>query len=474
MEDKPSASPWVSQLGDKSSSLENRVPADAETLAEPPPNGGYGWVCTAAASVINAHSWGFNSAYAVFLAHYLDNDVFTGASPLTYAFVGSLSLTFLLTVSPLATYMVGRFGIRPTMLCGVVLETASLFCASLATEIWHLFLTQGVLFGSGLGLLFIPTAAVVPQWFTTKRSLASGVSLAGAGLGGAVYSLVAAAIIRNLGLVYAFRILGALAFVVNTACIFLIRDRNKVVGSNQSAFDTVIAERGEYWLLIGFSAFTMLGYFVLIFSLADYASTIGLDPSEGALISALFNFGQAIGRPLIGYFSDSMGRMNMAGSMTFVAGVLSLAVWVNAKSYGVLIFYAISEGLVAGNFWATIGPLMAEVVGLPNVPSGMSMMWVCMIIPSTFSEPIALEIVSGTGSYLGAQLFTGLVYIAAALCMTLLRGWKMNQKPEGGTNISNAALPNSQTNIGTEVERKPVRGSRMMTIVSASWSWARV
>lgn len=44
-----------------------------------------------------------------------------------------------------------------------------------------------------------------------------------------------------------------------------------------------------------------------------------------------------------------------------------------------------------------------------------------------FSEPIALEIVSGTNSYLGTQLFTGLMYIAAGVCSFFLRGWKINQ-----------------------------------------------
>ncbi|KAM5343559.1 hypothetical protein ACJ41O_012096 [Fusarium nematophilum] len=419
-----------------------QLPADndaslnqSSAQADEPPDGGYGWVCTTAAAVVNAHSWGFNSAYAVFLAHYLKNDSFPGATPLEYAFVGSLSLTFLLLVSPLATMAVREIGIRPTMFCGVVLETASLLCASQATKIWHLFLTQGVVFGLGLGLLFIPTAAVVPQWFTTKRSLASGISLSGAGLGGLVYSLAAGAMIRDLGLQYAFRILGILAFVVNTSCVLLIKDRNKEIGSHQEAFDISLLKRREYLLLLGFSSFTMLGYFILIFTLANYANEIGLSDSQAAIISALFNGGQAIGRPLIGYFSDSMGRMNMAGSMTFLAGVLSLAVWVNAKSYGMLIFYAVSEGLVAGNFWATIAPLMAEVVGIERVPSGLNILWLSVVLPSTFSEPIALEIFTGTGSYLGTQLFTGLVYVAAAVCIGLLRGWKIASNGYGGEGV---------------------------------------
>ncbi|KAF5013323.1 hypothetical protein FDECE_673 [Fusarium decemcellulare] len=414
----------VTQVNDGTT---GNLDAAPQIESDEPPNGGYGWVCTAAAAMINAHSWGFNSAYAVFLAHYLKVDSFPGSTPLQYAFVASLSLTFLLLVSPLATIAVREIGIRPTMFCGVILETASLLCASLATKIWHLFLTQGVVFGLGLGLLFIPTAAVVPQWFTTKRSLASGVSLSGAGLGGLVYSLATGAMIRNLGVAYAFRILGILAFVVNTSCVLLIKDRNKANGSKQSAFDASLLKRWEYLLLLGFSIFTMLGYFILILTLANYANEIGLDSSKAAIISALFNGAQAIGRPLIGYFSDSVGRMNMAGSMTFLAGVLSLAVWINAKTYGMLLFYTISEGLVAGNFWATIAPLMAEVVGLKQVPSALNMMWLSIVLPSTFSEPIALEIFTGTGSYLGTQLFTGLVYIAAAACIGLLRGWKIGQ-----------------------------------------------
>ncbi|KAE8383308.1 major facilitator superfamily domain-containing protein [Aspergillus bertholletiae] len=403
-----------------------------EQNASPPPDGGYGWVCTAAAATINAHSWGFNSAYGVFLAYYLKHDTFPGSSPLKYAFVGSLSLTLLLLVSPIATISMREWGIKPIMFCGVILETASLISASFATEMWHLFLTQGILFGMGVGFLFIPTAAVVPQWFTTKRSLASGISLAGAGLGGLVYSLATNAMIRNLGLQWAFRILGIIGFVVNTTCTLLIKDRNSKKNSNsrsshqkQTSMDLTLLRRGEYQLLLGFASFTMLGYFVLMYSLANYANEIGLNASQASIVSAIFNLGQAVGRPCIGFFSDRVGRINMASSMTFLAGILALVVWTNAKSYGVLGFFAVAEGLVAGNFWATIAPLMAEVVGLKAVPAGLNLLWLSIVLPCTFSEPIALEIVAGTGDYLGTQLFTGFVYVAAAACLLVLRGWKV-------------------------------------------------
>ncbi|KAK3187171.1 hypothetical protein K4F52_004075 [Lecanicillium sp. MT-2017a] len=406
----------------------NEDPATA--APPPPPNGGYGWVCTACVSCVNGHTWGLNSSYGVFLAHYVSYNTFPGGTRLQYAFVGSLSISCALAISPLATIGVREFGTKPTMFLGCVFEAASLICASFATKMWHLFLTQGVLFGFGMGLMFVPSVSIVPQWFTTRRSLANGFSACGSGLGGLVYSFAAGALIKQHGLAWAFRVLGIIAFVANTICIILIKDRNKAIGSTHLAFDTSLFKRPEYLLLLAYGWFSMLAYIVLIFSLANYANEIGLDASQASLISAFFNLGQGVGRPFVGYFSDQTGRINMSGLMTFLAAAFSLAIWINAKVYGVLIFFSIICGTVAGTFWATIAPVTAEVVGLKDVASALNLLWLSIIPPATFSEPIALQIFTGTGSYLGTQLWTGLMFIAAAACMFVLRGWKLGEIKE--------------------------------------------
>ncbi|KAF4991029.1 hypothetical protein FDECE_14178 [Fusarium decemcellulare] len=156
--------------------------------------------------------------------------------------------------------------------------------------------------------------------------------------------------------------------------------------------------------------------------LASYATHIGLNSSQGALTSAIFNLGQGVGRLLVSYFSDQLGRINMAALMAMVAGILTLAMWVTAKSYAALISYSVLEALVGGTFWATIIPLMAEVIGLRAVPSGMSILWLSVVLAAMFSESIGLQNVAGTGSYLGTQLFTGFMYLAAATCLLVLRG----------------------------------------------------
>lgn len=226
---------------------------DTGTAVGPPPapNGGYGWVCVVCTALINGHTWGLNSSYGVFLSYYLANNVFPGATYLEFAFVGSLSIACALLVSPLATIATRKFGTRTTLFTGVVFETASLIGASFAYEIWHLFLSQGVCFGVGMGFLFVGSVGIVPQWFTTRRSLANGIATAGSGLGGLVYSLATGAMIPAIGLPWAFRVLGIVACVVNGVCAMLVKDRNKAVGSSQLAFDVQLFKRTEYLLLLG-------------------------------------------------------------------------------------------------------------------------------------------------------------------------------------------------------------------------------
>lgn len=377
--------------------------------------------------MVNGHSWGISAAYAVFLAHYLEQGTFPGATALMYATVGSLGVGVMMLTSPLVTIAAREAGTRTTMLVGAVIQAVSLVCASLSTEIWHLFLSQGVLFGIGMGLLFLPSYGVVSQWFTKRRALANGVAIAGAGLGGLTYSLAVGAMIRTMSLEWAYRILAIVSAVVNVACSLLIKTRYGETGARQLAFDTSLLKRKEYLWILGFGAFSMLGYFVLIFTLANNANVIGLDSSKASMIPAFFMLGQAIGRPCLGWLSDRYGRLNITALMTFVTGIFSLTIWVNAKTFGVLLTFALVGGLSAGVFWVNAAPVIAEVMGIENLPSGLSILWVAMVIPSTFSEPIALEIYSGTGSYLGVQLFTGFMFVAASLCMLVVRGWQISR-----------------------------------------------
>ncbi|OCT47306.1 putative transporter MCH2 [Cladophialophora carrionii] len=401
-------------------------PQAAVSVEDVPPDGGYGWVCTACVFMLNAHSWGLNSAWGIFLAHYLADSTFKNASRLEYALIGGLSISQSLLSAPAVNICQRYLGMRATLLIGTVLLFVALFGASYSTQIWHLFMTQGVCFGWGLGFTYIPATATLPQWFSTRRSLAMGIASSGAGLGGLAYNLAAGAIVQKMGVNWAYRILAFCGLAVNTVCSLLLKDRNKAVQPLQNAFNYREYGRVEVLLVVAWGVLTELGYIVLLYSLPNYATSIGLTTSQGSVVGAVLNLGLGVGRPVIGYYSDAFGRINMAALMTALCGVLCLALWVPAKSYGVLIAFALTAGCVCGVFWNTVTPVLAEVVGLKRLPSSFGVICLALVVPTTFAEPIALEMVTASG-YLSAQIFVGFMFLLAGVSTWVLRSWKINQ-----------------------------------------------
>lgn len=140
-----------------------------------------------------------------------------------------------------------------------------------------------------MGFLFNGSVGLIPQWFMHKRSLANAIGTAGSGFGGLTYSLATNTMISKLGLPWAFRILAIIAFAVNGICSFLARDRNKEVGAVHRAFRRDLFKHTELYLFLAWDFFSVLGYIIAVFSLADYAQAVGYTASQGSILAAMFN-----------------------------------------------------------------------------------------------------------------------------------------------------------------------------------------
>lgn len=252
-------------------------------------------------------------------------------------------------------------------------------------------------------MVYITASAILPQWFSSRRSLAVGIAASGAGIGGLVYNLLAGWLVQSVGVSWTYRVLACSTLVMNGVSSVLLRDRDKFVRPLQGTFSYRELGHVEVVLLVAWGFVTDIGYVVLLFSLPHYAESLGLSSTQGSIVGAMLNLGIAIGRPLIGYYSDTLGRLNMAGVMTALCGVLCLAMWVPSNSFAVLLCFAIPAGSVAGVFWGTCTAVTAEVVGLKRLPTVFGIICVALVTPTTFAEPIGLEIVSASG-YLTSQV----------------------------------------------------------------------
>jgi MFS family permease len=342
--------------------------------------------------------------------------------------IGGLSFSLAFLAAPLVNYCVKILGSKPTLFIGVLFQSGAFIGASFATEIWHLFLSQGVALGIGIGFMFDATAGIIPQWFTKGRAFANGLGSAGTGTGGMIYSLATFAMVPRLGLAWTFRTLAIIQFVVCGVCALLLKDRNKQIGSSLASFDIKLLKRPEFILLLGWSFFSMLGYVTLLFSLPNWATTIGLTASQGSIVGAMACLGQSVSRPIVGHFADRSGCLSIATAGTVLAGFFCFVFWIFVQDFAQAVAFALMSGAVTGTYFTLIAPVCARVVGLVELPAGLSVVWIGIVLPSLFAEPIALEMHRTTGKiYLDIQIFSGCMFFAAAVCLFFVRAWKIKE-----------------------------------------------
>ncbi|KAJ5138405.1 major facilitator superfamily domain-containing protein [Penicillium bovifimosum] len=370
----------------------------------PPPDGGYGW------------------SYGVFLAHYLSDNVFPESTSMDFALIGGLNFSMAMLVAPAVTIIARKYSTRLPMFLGLGFLAAGYVCASFAKQIWHLYLSQGILVGFGVGFIYVPSIPILSQWFDKRRSLANGISAAGSGIGGLIFSFMDGAVIERISLPWALRLTAIISCSVLIVATLLIRNRNEAVRPTQRGFDLKLLYRLDVFLLLSWSFLSMLGYISLLFSLPNYAEAIGLSSNQAAVVNAILNLGTAVGRPLIGVASDRFGRIEVAGLLTCFCGLSCFIIWLPSASYGVLVLFAIISGAILGVFWVTIAPLCVEVAGLEELQSLLSLSWFFIVLPTTFSEVIALKLRRPLSQhpYLYTQVFCGIAYVCASMALLLL------------------------------------------------------
>ncbi|CEP24815.1 unnamed protein product [Cyberlindnera jadinii] len=410
------------------------------------PDGGYGWWCCAGVAMMNFATWGANSSFGVMLSFYLQDDEFPGGDATLYALMMGLLMFFTLATISFASIGLYKFGYRPTVWVGIIVQLGAYLGASFARTMVQLIMTQGVLLGLAIGIIFGANSIVLPSWFLRRRAIALGISQAGIGIGGIVFSLSTNAIIHKTGdHKWALRFLGIVSFAICASTSFIIKpripknDKHLNEAEQQSSLLKVIKSVLDYKMLKSFPlqlitvwvAFTNASYIVCLFSLSNYAVSIGLNETQATTITVLFNLSQAVGRPLTGYLCEVFGRVNFSLMGTLYICILTLCWWINVHSYASLICFALAMGLFVGVSSVSWSPLVVDVVGMNSFASASS--WVCfwMASGSLIAEVVAVNLrdysLQSHSPYFYCQLFVGSMYCFSTMVLIPYREWRIRR-----------------------------------------------
>ena len=125
---------------------------------------------------------GIVNAFGVYQTYY-EMDLLSGESPSNISWIGSIQ-AFLLMIIGVMTgpiYDAGHF--QALVRTGSFLVVFGIMMTSLCTRYWEVMLAQGICIGLGSGCLFVPSVAILPQYFTTKKAFANGIAASGSSLG---------------------------------------------------------------------------------------------------------------------------------------------------------------------------------------------------------------------------------------------------------------------------------------------------
>lgn len=128
---------------------------------------------------------GYGFSFGILFSELLE--VF-GESKGRTAWVGSLFVSVPAICGPVASAVTNRFGCRATTMLGGVIASAGCLMGAFATSIDQLCFTFGIVAGFGLSLVFVPAVIVVAFYFKKRRAFATGLAVAGSGIGTFVFA----------------------------------------------------------------------------------------------------------------------------------------------------------------------------------------------------------------------------------------------------------------------------------------------
>lgn len=303
---------------------------------------------------------------------------------------------------------------------------------SLCKQYWQTILAQAICIGIGNGCLFIPSVAILPQYFSTKKALANGLAASGSSLGGVIYPIVFRRLEQQIGFGWATRVIGFISLVTVWFSVLVMKPR---VMPKQKRHLTDLAAFREvpYTLFCIAMFFGFLGFYGPVYYIQPYAIGKGITTvSLGFYLLPILNAASIPGRIVPNMIADYTGPLNILVPCATMTGILAL-VWIGISNIGGVIVFCILYGFFSGGFVSM--PPVAIVTLTKDMSKIGTRMGQCFFICSfglLIGTPVSGAILNQSGTWLGVQLFSGIAVFVTGMLLLWARtssvGWSFMKR----------------------------------------------
>jgi MFS transporter, OFA family, oxalate/formate antiporter len=385
----------------------------------------YGWIVVAAAFAVTFIGFGCAYTFSAFVQPLQSEfGASRGSVALAFSLSGFVYFGFGLVSGPLAD----RWGARRLAMLGMLLVGSGLALASQARSLFQVYLSYGLGVGLGIGCAYVPVIGTVQRWFDRRRGLASGLAVAGIGVGTLVMPPVAATLIELFGWRPAYLVIGVGAAVLGVVVSSLIvSDPSErglhPDGTTHSHEQALVVHGTSLREAVRSAAFKRmylacfmgsLGVFVPFVHLVPYAQDIGIEAGTAAALIATIGAGSTAGRFFLGGVADRMGRVQFL-RVTYLGMMLAMLLWAVAGSLPWLVTFAAVLGIFYGGWVAVLPAVVMDLFGRRNVSSIIGVLYTSVAFGTLIGPTAAGFLFDMTSSYLWPILAAVAANLAAAL-----------------------------------------------------------
>lgn len=407
----------------------------------------YGWVVVAVAFVTMAIGTNTRTAFSLLFPPILEEfgwDRGVTAATFSIGFLTSM------LISPFIGALMDRFGPRYVIPAGILLVSAGLILATMATTPLHLYVTLGALVvGVTVLLSYIGHSFFLPFWFVRNRGLAIGIAFSGVGVGSIFFFPWLQDIIGVEGWREACWAMAVLLLVVLLPLNLLLQRRHPgdlglepdgdVSGGHgetrEAALDNVVNQAWAstewtvglamrtapfWWLFFAYVTGFYAWYAVQVHQ-TKYLVDSGFAVEQAAFALGFAGLSGVVGQISIGHLSDRVGRewAWMISAMGFVICYLLLLVMKQYPSQLLMYLMVASQGLLGYGMSSVYGAMPAELFQGKRYGSIFGMFGVAAGIGSSCGPWVTGLIYDRTGSYTQAFWLALALSLVSIVCVWL-------------------------------------------------------
>jgi OFA family oxalate/formate antiporter-like MFS transporter len=325
-----------------------------------------------------------------------------------------------------------KFGPFKISLIGGILVSLGFFLCSYTHSLNWLYVCFGVIGGLGNGFGYSTPIPVMAKWFPDKRGLAVGLAVGGYGAGSAIFGPLAnLKLIPAYGVHTTFQILGAIFLVMTVFGAFLLR--NPPVGykpagwtpapASKSAATTYDFSPGEvlrtpafYFMWVAYALGTLAGLMV-ISQLVPFAKSMKI-PGEALQTLTIFvgAVGNASGRILSGWMSDTLGRLNVLRLMIGISMIAMPVLYLVGGNVTLLYVVVFVVYWCYGTQLSVNGAAASDFWGTKNAGINYGMLFTAWGVAGYFGSKIGGQMYDKYHNYQMAFYTAGVLAAVALLC----------------------------------------------------------